>query len=149
MLKNSMPLLPKRLIALLGSLATATAFADVKLPALISDHMVLEARAPVPVWGWAAPDEQVLVEIGKQKITTQAGANGEWRVELKPLKTGAHLALTVRAANTLVVTDVLAGEVWLGSGQSNMGLQVKSANDFEAEKAAANWPEIRMFTVDQ
>jgi len=142
-----MPLLPSRLLALLVNLATATVFADVRLPALISDHMVLQARAPVPVWGWASPDEQVSVEIGKQKITTQAGANGAWRVELKPLKAGAHQVLTVRGANTLVVTDVLAGEVWLGSGQSNMGLQVKSANDFEAEKAAANWPEIRMFTV--
>ena len=132
---------------MVSSLVALTAFADVKLPALISDNMVLQASEPVPIWGWAAPDEKIAIEIGEQKITTQAGVKGEWRVELKPFKTGAHLVLTVRGTNTIVVKDVLAGEVWLGSGQSNMGLQVKSSNNFEAEKAAADLPEIRMFTV--
>ena len=137
----------KRWSGLVYSLAALTAFADVKLPALISDHMVLQAGEPVPVWGWAAPDEKISVEIGGQKITTQASANGEWHVELKPLKIGAHFTLTVQGANPVVIQDVLAGEVWLGSGQSNMGLRVREANHFDAEKAAANIPEIRMFTV--
>jgi len=125
-----------------------TSIADVKLPALISDHMVLQASEPVSIWGWAAADEKISVEIGEQKFITQAGQNGEWRVELKPLKTGAHLTITVRGANTIVVNDVLVGEVWLGSGQSNMGLQVKGANNFAVERAAADIPEIRMFTVE-
>ena len=68
-------------------------------------------------------------------------------MKLKPLKTGAQLTLTVRGTNTIVVKDVLAGEVWLGAGQSNMGLQVKSATNFEGEKTVADLPEIRMFTV--
>jgi sialate O-acetylesterase len=132
---------------LLLMLAALPVLGDVKLPALISDHMVLQADEPVPVWGWAAPGEKISVEIGAQKITTQASTNGEWRVELKPLKTGAHPTLTVQGNNKLVVKDVLAGEVWLGSGQSNMGLQVKGANNFQTEKAAADLPKLRMFTV--
>jgi sialate O-acetylesterase len=132
---------------LLLRLAVVAAFADVKLPALISDHMVLQAGERVSVWGWASPDEYIFVEIGDQKHPTLADANGKWHVDLKPLKTGAHLSLTVRGVNTIVVSDVLAGEVWLGSGQSNMGLPVKSANNFEAEKSAAEVPEIRMFTI--
>ena len=132
---------------LLLNLAALTAFADVKLPALFSDHVVLQSGEPAPIWGWASPGEKISVEIGNQKITTQADVNGEWHVQLRPLHTGAHFTLTVRGANTMVVKDVLAGEVWLGSGQSNMGLQVESANNFESEKAAADFPEIRMFTV--
>lgn len=138
---------PACLAALWLSLATITASADVKLPALFSDHLVLLAGAPVPVWGWAAPQENVTVEIAGQKITTVAGADGTWRVSLQPMKPGGPLALTVRGTNTMVVRDVLAGEVWLGSGQSNMGLQVKSAQNYAEEMAAAEQPEIRMFTV--
>ena len=132
----------------LGLLFTASlVLADVKLPALFSDHMVLQSGGRVSVWGWASPGESVAVELAGQKLTTTAGATGQWRVELAPLETGAHLTLTVRGTNVLVIKDVLAGEVWLGSGQSNMGLRVSSANNFAAEQAQANLPEIRMFTV--
>ena len=127
--------------------STLTALADVKLPAVISDHMVLQAGDEVTIWGWANPDEPVSVEIGRQKLDTRADVNGRWRVTLKPLRAGAQLTLTVVGANKLVVKDVLVGEVWLGSGQSNMGMRVSSANRFEAEKATADFPEIRMFTV--
>ena len=126
---------------------TITVFADVKLPPIISNHMVLQAGERVPIWGTASPDEKIIVEIGNQKLTTQANANGEWRVQLEPLKSGGQLTLTVSGTNTIVVSDVLAGEVWLGSGQSNMGMQVSRANNFEVEKAAADFPEIRIFTV--
>jgi sialate O-acetylesterase len=128
-------------------LTVPTALADVKLPALFSAHMVLQCDAPVSVWGWSAPGEKISVEIADQKVAALADAKGVWNVTLKPLKSGAHLTLTVQGANKLVVHDVLAGEVWLGSGQSNMGLAVKEANNFDAEKAAADFPEIRMFTV--
>ena len=128
-------------------LAVPTAHADVKLPALFSDHMVLQCDAPVPVWGWAASGEKLSVEIASQKVAALADAKGEWNVTLEPFKSGAHLILTVQGANKLVVHDVLAGEVWLGSGQSNMGLNVKEANNFDMEMTVANLPEIRMFTV--
>ena len=124
-----------------------SAFAEVKLPAIFSDHMVLEGGEHVPVWGWAKPEEKVTVEISGQKLATKADAKGDWRVQLEPLTSGEQLTLTVRGENSIVVNDVLAGEVWLGSGQSNMRLEVSRANNFEAEKAAANFPKIRMFTV--
>lgn len=135
------------ILALALALAVQTTFAEVKLPVLFSDHMVLQSGERVPVWGWAKTNETVTVEIGTQKLVTGADAAGKWRVLLEPLPAGANLTLTVRGENTLTVQDVLVGEVWLGSGQSNMGLQVKEANQFEAEKVAANFPEIRMFTV--
>lgn len=133
--------------SLFFSLMACSAFADVKLPALFSDHMVLQSGERVPVWGWAKTNETVTVELGTQKLVTVADAGGRWRVLLEPLPAGATFSLTVRGENTLTVRDVLVGEVWLGSGQSNMGLLVREANQFEAEKAAANFPEIRMFTV--
>jgi len=133
--------------ALYFLLAASSVFADVRLPTLFSDHMVLQGGERVPVWGWAAPGENLAVEIGGQTLTTTADAQGDWRVQLEPLKTGAELTLTVRAANTITVRDVLVGEVWLGSGQSNMGLRVSGANNYAGEQARANLPGIRMFTV--
>jgi hypothetical protein len=133
--------------AILFASFTLSAFAEVKLPALFSDHMVLQGGERVPIWGWAKPDEKVTVEIGAQKLTTSADAQGDWHLQLEPLSSGAKLTLTVRGENSIVVNDVLVGEVWLGSGQSNMRLEVSHANNYEVEKAAANFPEIRMFTV--
>jgi sialate O-acetylesterase len=143
---------PRRVTSLLlgasASLMLVTwAHADVKLPALISDHMVLQAGEPAPIWGWAQPGEPVTVEIAGQKLATRAGEDGRWQVNLAPLNAGARLTLKVSGHNQMVVHDVLAGEVWLGSGQSNMELPVHRANNLAAEKAAADHPELRMFTV--
>ncbi len=132
---------------LLLTMTAFTLFANVKLPALFSDHMVLQSGERVSVWGWAKPEEKITVEISGQQLATVADAKGYWRVPLEPLKSGSHLTLTVQGANRIVVKDVLAGEVWLGSGQSNMGLTVKDAYHFDTEKAASNLSEIRMFTV--
>lgn len=121
--------------------------ADVKLPALFSDHMVLQRDAAVPVWGKADPGEEVSVRMGDRTKTVQAGADGKWVVKFADLKAGGPHTLTVKGKNTITVNDVLIGEVWLGSGQSNMALLVLGANDFEREKTMANLPQIRMFTV--
>jgi sialate O-acetylesterase len=123
------------------------AAADVKLPAIFSDHMVLQRDAAVPVWGWADPGEEVTVSIAGQSKTATADKDGKWMVKLDKLSSGEPCALTVKGKNTLTVADVLVGEVWLGSGQSNMAFKVSSAKDFEQEKAAANLPQIRMFTT--
>jgi len=137
--------IPPVLVALLslGSLARA----DVKLPAIFSDHAVLQCETSVPVWGWAEPGEEVSVSLGTQTKTTKADAAGKWRVNLDKLTTGDGLTMTVKGKNTLTITDVAVGEVWLGSGQSNMAMTVNRALNFEQEKAAANFPKIRMFTV--
>lgn len=134
------------LLALVSSLAGAV-HADVKLPALFSDHAVLQRDATVPVWGWAAKGEEVTVSIAGQSQTTQAGDNGKWRVDLKNLSAGGPHALTVKGSNTITVNDVLIGEVWLGSGQSNMAMTVNRALDYAKEQAAGNLPQVRQFTV--
>lgn len=126
-----------------------SASADVRLPALFSDHAVLQQGVAVPVWGWADPGEAVTVSAAGQTKSVKAGQDGAWRVALDALKPGATLTLTVKGKNALTVQDVLVGEVWIGSGQSNMGMTVSRANDFDKEKAEASVPQIRMFTVER
>ena len=129
--------------ALLAGVAVLRA--DVRLPAIFSDHLVLQRDTTVPVWGWADPGEDVSVSLAGRSAQTRAGADGRWRLNLGPLSTGPAGTLTVRGRNTLVIQDVLVGEVWLGSGQSNMAMTVTRAKDADAETAAARFPLIRMF----
>ncbi len=123
--------------------------AELKLAAVFTDHMVLQRDKPVPVWGWADPGEKVTVEFAGQTHATTADAKGKWLVKLTPLSASAESRdLTVRAAGKkaeVKLADVLVGEVWLGSGQSNMAMTVARSRDYEAEKAAAKLPQIRFF----
>lgn len=122
--------------------------ADLVLPAIFSDHMVLQRDKPVPVWGWAAPGDEVTVEFAGQSRRATAGGDGRWKLELTPLTAAADARpFVVKAARggTITVNDVLVGEVWLGSGQSNMAMQVSRARDYAAERAAATLPLVRMF----
>ncbi len=105
--------------------------------------MVLQSGKPVPVWGMAAADEEVTVAIAGQKKTAKADAKGQWSIKLDALSVTAEPQTLTIGDKT--INDVLIGEVWLGSGQSNMALQVHSAKDYEASQAAANVPLIRMF----
>lgn len=140
---------------LCACLAAATAQAAVRLPAILSDHAVLQRADDVPIWGWADAGEAVRVQLGTQQASTRAGADGRWRVALDlSLAPATPAVLHVRgAANTLAVNDVLVGEVWLASGQSNMEKPIgakqgqKPVPHAEAEIAAANYPEIRLFKV--
>lgn len=128
--------------------------ADVKLASPFTDHMVLQRELPVPVWGWADAGEQVTVVFAGQRKTATAGADGKWRVDLTPLTASAQSRdFVVSGKNTLTLKDVLVGEVWLGSGQSNMVFTVSKSRyswagviDEEKEIAAAKYPLIRMFT---
>jgi sialate O-acetylesterase len=124
-----------------------SAGAAVRLPAIFSDHLVLQRDTKTPVWGWADPGEEVTVGIAGAQQTAKAGADGKWMVRFENLKAGGPHVLAVKAGNQIEVKDVLIGEVWLGSGQSNMAMTVSRAKDFDAEKAAAVAPEIRVFTV--
>jgi sialate O-acetylesterase len=128
----------------LVSLATTT-LADVKLPAVFTDHMVLQRDQPVPVWGWADPNEQVIVTFRDQTKTTTAGADGKWSVKLDNLGLGEPGTLTVKGKNEVTRTDVLVGEVWVCSGQSNMQWAVNVALDPDLEAASANFPNLRLF----
>jgi len=140
----------KRLFALALSFAPLVAFADVRLPAIISDHMVVQAGVKVPIWGWADAGEEVSVSLGEQTANAKTAGDGKWQVELAAMKaTDQPLTLSVTGKNTLKVQDVLVGEVWLGSGQSNMAMTVSGSLNYEEEQKAANQPHIRMFTVER
>lgn len=137
------------LCLLFTAIAVQTASAVVKLPAIISDHMVLQADTAAPVWGWADAGEEITVTLGGQTKTTKAAPDGTWSVKLDPLKAGQTHTMTVKGADTAAISiqDVLIGEVWLGSGQSNMAMTVNRSLDFEKQKTEANLPQVRMFTV--
>lgn len=132
-------------------LATAaTALADVKVPTVIGDRMVLQRDLAAPIWGWAAPGEEVSVEFAGQKKAAVAGADGAWKVKLDPLPASAEgRTLTIRGKNVLELKDVLVGEVWLCSGQSNMQFDVAQSYEAELVMAAAKYPRIRMISVPQ
>ena len=133
-------------IALL--LATATeAFADVSLPSVFGDHMVLQRDRTVPVWGRAKPNEQVTVTLAGQRKTTRAGAKGTWKVMLDPLAASGPHAMVVKGTNEVRFEDVLVGEVWVCSGQSNMAMSVSQSADAQTEIAAADHPRLRLLAV--
>ncbi|HEX2950889.1 MAG TPA: sialate O-acetylesterase, partial [Armatimonadota bacterium] len=118
-----------------------------KLPALFSDHMVLQQGHPARVWGWALPQESVTVTIAGQTAQTVADDAGTWSVLLSPLTAGGPFELTVAGNETVTFHDVLVGEVWICSGQSNMEMGIGVAQDAEIEIANADHPTIRLFTV--
>src|SRR5579872_3544472 len=136
-----------KLSLLFLALVPAGLLADVTLPALISDHMVLQQDAPVRIWGTADGGEAVSVAFQGQKVTTKADATGKWSVFLMPLKAGGPGEMTIDGKHSITIHDVLVGEVWIGSGQSNMELPMTRVRDADAEIAAANFPQIRLFTV--
>ncbi len=121
--------------------------ADVRLPAIIGDNMVLQRAIDAPIWGWADPGEKVTVVLGSQSKTATADADGKWMVRLDSMKEGGPVSMTVSGNNAITVQNILIGEVWVCSGQSNMGFTVSRAIEGEKEIAAANYPEIRLFSV--
>ena len=133
-------------VAVLTVSLTTSAHAEVKLHGLFTNNMVLQRDAKVPVWGTAAGDEKITVTIGDQKAQTTA-ANGKWRVTLEPLEAGGPHKLTVKGSNTLELDNVLIGEVWLCTGQSNMQWAVSQSADPEKTIAESANSTIRLFTV--
>ena len=124
------------------------AWAEARLAGLFGDHMVLQRDAPIRVWGWAAPGEAVRVEFRRSGRETAAAADGRWSVLLPAAPAGGPHELTVRAGtNAVVLRDVLVGEVWVCSGQSNMEWPLQSARDAAQEIAAADDDGIRHLKV--
>ena len=136
-----------RFLCLLGICLSAQA--EVSLPNIFGDHMVLQREQANPVWGQASPGEKVSVSIGGQSHTTSTAIDGSWRVTLEPLEVGGPYELEIKGNNTLTFRDILVGEVWVCSGQSNMGWAVRVSADAELQTAAANYPEIRLLSVPQ
>src|SRR5262249_34039347 len=106
-----------RVMLVVVSLSATTAQAEVKLPAIISDNMVLQQGVKVRIWGNAKPGERVIVTLKNKSVDTVADTQGHWQVWLEPLKAGGPLELTVKGDNVLTIRNILVGEVWLCSGQ--------------------------------
>ena len=130
------------------------AFSAVKLPAIISNNMILQQDRKATIWGWADKDETVSLTIDKQNYSTKADHDGHWKISLKKLKAGSKVEMTVNGSsgNSITVKNILVGEVWLCSGQSNMQWTLfprHTVLNNEQELANANYDEVRMYTVNK
>src|ERR1700742_677851 len=114
---------------------TPLARADVKLPALIGDNMVVQQGTPARVWGWAESGEQVTVSMSGKSAKAKADSKGKWEVKLGPFKAGGPYEMTIAGKNTVVLKNILVGEVWVGSGQSNMEWMLQNARHGAEEVA--------------
>jgi sialate O-acetylesterase len=125
-------------------------FANITLPHIFGDNMVLQREKPIAIWGWAAPGENISVQFNKQTKTTIAGKDGKWMLKLDPEKAGGPFTLTATGTNKIVYNNVLVGEVWICSGQSNMEMPIEGwgkINNYEQEIANANYPQIRHIKI--
>jgi sialate O-acetylesterase len=124
--------------------------AAVTMPSIFGDHMVLQQGVKLPVWGWAAAGENVIVQLGKVAASTVTAEDGSWKVNLPPVSATiarSPQTLTVTGSNTLTFQDVLVGDVWIASGQSNMEFGIGNDTRGAAAIASANEPQIRLFLV--
>ncbi len=130
------------LILLAGSLS-----AQVKLSPFFSNNMVLQQGMEIPVWGWASAGEKVTVTLDKGKATAKANKEGKWTLKLPAMNYGGPFTMTIKGKNLQTLDNILIGEVWVCSGQSNMEFSMLSVKNSDAEIAASNYPDIRLFTV--
>jgi len=133
--------------------AALPASANVTLPILLSDHMLVQRDQPIHIWGWAEPGEDITITLSGQQRTIKADQGGSWAVDLPPMKAGGPYEMTVTGKNVLKVNDILVGDLWVASGQSNMefplsGFSGAPLKDGAHEIATANHPEIRLFHVE-
>ncbi len=125
-------------------------YADVRLPKFFGDNMVLQRNKPISVWGWADANEKITVQFNHQTKITKADKTGKWMIKLNNETAGGPYQLIVKGKNTVTINDVLVGEVWICSGQSNMEMPIAGwgkINNYEQEIAAADFPMIRHFKV--
>ena len=146
---NTFP--PRYLSLIVGSvllLLIPSLKADIKLPGIFADHMVLQREVPVTIWGWAAPGEEVTVNFGGQQVKATADASGEWKATLVPMPASAESrVLTVTGKNSVTINDVLVGEVWLCSGQSNMEWALSKSTGGPEALAVSTNPSLRFCTI--
>ncbi len=121
--------------------------ADVTLPRVIGSRMVLQRNIPLPVWGWADPGEKVTVRLEGSEASTKADKQGAWTVTLPEMTAGGPYRMTVSGTNTIELTDILVGEVWVCSGQSNMEMGIGAVKFGKEEIAAAHYPKMRLLLV--
>ena len=132
------------IILLMMSLA---GISQVTLPPFFNCNMVLQQGIPIPVWGWASPGEKITVTLDKNVVSTRTGKNGKWRVNLPKMNPGGPYMMLVKGKDLLTFGNVMIGEVWVCSGQSNMEFKVSSTKNATTEITNANYKNIRFFTV--
>ncbi len=136
------------LLFLLNLLSMGTS-AEITLPSFFSDNMVLQRNADISIWGWAEAGEQIHVIIKNKTYKAKAGNNGNWSVSIGRFQTGDSIQIRVKGKNEIILKNVLIGDVWLCSGQSNMDWSLSGDYNGESAIASANYPEIRLFKVEK
>lgn len=129
------------------TLLCTTAFAEVKLPSVFASQMVLQRDIKIPVWGTAAPSEKITIDFADKKWTIITDEKGNWSVKLDPLSAGGPYKMVVKGENTIILDDILIGDVWICSGQSNMGFGLEGARNAKDEIKNSDFPQIRLMTV--
>ncbi len=143
-----MKILIKGITCCIVSLIVFSSFAQVKLPQLIRDSMVLQRDTKINVWGWASTGEKVIVKFNGKTYKTTTGNDGKWMLQLTPTKAGGPYTMEITGKNKITLHDILIGDVWLCSGQSNMVHQMRLHSVRYADEIAnANYPEIRQFLI--
>ncbi|MEG3604987.1 MAG: sialate O-acetylesterase, partial [Verrucomicrobiota bacterium] len=143
-LKSLLPLL------LIHALFSSFLWGDLRTPAVIGSNMVLQQNHRNPIWGWGNPGETVRVSIGEQMHQAKADEKGYWKVTLNPMKASSSpMVMTIRGSTDLKYDNVLVGEVWLCSGQSNMGWALGNSDDADLEIMTAHYPNLRLISVPQ
>ncbi len=139
-----------KITSLLLLITGLTAHAELRLPAIIGDNMVLQQKQSNPIWGWDTPGTDVKVTLGSQSKTAQTDAKGKWTIKLDPLPASAVQAvMTIEGTTKRELKNILVGEVWVCSGQSNMGFNLSSVWDADLDIATAKYPQIRLISVPQ
>ncbi len=133
--------------AALFLLVTRSALAEVSLSSLFSDGIVVQRNMPIHIWGKAALGERVTVTFRQETKSATTDALEHWEVYMTPTDAGGPYDLIVRGTNSVVIHDVLVGDVWVASGQSNMEMPMRQVDNAETEIAAADYPQIRLFRL--
>jgi len=139
----------KYFILIIAICCVLSSRAAIKLPALIGDHMVLQRDKPIPVWGYGNPGEAVEITFAGKDYHVTTDADGKWALQIPAMKAGGPYQMTLKGENTVTLNDILIGDVWVCSGQSNMEFGLYQAKNAEQEIKEANYPLIRLFSVNK
>src|SRR5690606_31427419 len=138
----------RNILFLLGVLSATFTFGKIKLPALVSNGMVLQREQHIKIWGWGDAGEHVVVKFKNQIFRTVASVGGEWSLMLPKMKAGGPYTMSITGANKIVIEDILIGDVWLCSGQSNMAFKMDRVKEKYADVVASSSnANIRQFVV--
>src|SRR5215471_7401756 len=123
-------------------------FSQVRLPRLIRDSMILQRDSKIKMWGWASPGEKLQIKFNGKTVKTTTGSNGMWEMLLPPMKAGGPYTMNIDGKNHIVINNILVGDIWICSGQSNMVHQMELHSvRYTKDIAEANYPEIRHFWI--